>query len=71
MLSQNSANVRVMQVDCRWLLSWIVDRYLRASTLGTLGVHEQGNNETVKTCNDVSTISSRCDAGTYPRLRRK
>jgi len=23
--------------------------YLRASTLGTLGVHEQGNNETVKT----------------------
>jgi len=38
-----------MQVDCRWLLSSIVDRHLRACTLGTLGVHEQGNNETVET----------------------
>lgn len=40
-----------MQVDCRWLLSWFVVRHLAAGTLGTLGVHEKGDNETVKTWN--------------------
>jgi hypothetical protein len=45
-----------------------------ALNAAALGVHQQGNNETVQTYETVSVIFSGTkhrEGGTYPRLRRK